>query len=210
MVFYRLTLLLSVTLMSVGAHFGANMVHGSKYLTEYAPKGIAKAVHDAEAWIFALLPAPAKKEEPAPHAAEPVKGATPPPAPATTAAGGKTVFQHIMMPILEAKCNKCHNADKSKGDLRMDTYELLLKGGERAGEALVPGKPDQSLIVTSVESPDDDDEHMPPEGKEQLTAEEKALLRWWVQSGASATQTVDEATIPAELKATADAILARP
>jgi hypothetical protein len=55
--------------------------------------------------------------------------------------------------------------------------------------------------------PDSDDEHMPPEGKDQLTPEEIALLKWWVQQGASGTQKVSDATFPAELKATVDGIL---
>ena len=110
------------------------------------------------------------------------------------------------MPIFEAKCNNCHNEDKSKGGLRMDTYALLIQGGD-GGAGLVPGKPDDSLALQRILLPEDDDEHMPPEGKEQMTAEETALFRWWIQSGASETLSVDDAQFPADLKLSVDALL---
>ncbi len=197
---YRATMLMALGLMSVGAHFGANMVHGNKYLTEYAPAPVAQLVQSVEKWLLSLVPS------------KPVKKA-PPQTPLTTSQGAgdsKLVFQHVILPILAAKCNSCHCEEKSKGDLRMDTYELLLKGGEDAGKTVVPGKPDDSLAVTRTMLPDDDDEHMPPDGKEQLTPEEKGLLKWWIQAGASATQMVKDAGFPAELKATAEAYLAKP
>jgi hypothetical protein len=48
---------------------------------------------------------------------------------------------------------------------------------------------------------------MPPDGKDQATAEELALLKWWIQEGASDKLEVSEAKIPAELKAVVDAAL---
>lgn len=111
----------------------------------------------------------------------------------------KLVFRDLILPIFEAKCNKCHNEDKSKGDLRLDTYEMAMKGGEN-GSNFVPGKPDESLSIQRIALPTDDDEHMPPDGKEQLTEAEFALLKYWVQAGASATQKVSEAQFPAEAK----------
>lgn len=228
MFFYRLFLMLSLGLMSIGAHFGANMVHGSKYLTEYAPPQVAEAVHGVEKWILSFVPKP--KEEPAPEEPKtepsptpaptpdkptPAPGdKTPPAAPAslpTASAAGddKLVFQHVILPILDNKCNSCHNEDKSKGDLRMDTYELMMKGGEN-GDNIIAGKPDDSLSIQRVMLPADDDEHMPPDGKPQLTKEELALFKWWIQAGASATQKLKDAAIPADLKPAVDAILTKP
>lgn len=119
--------------------------------------------------------------------------------PAAPTEGTKLVFQHVILPIFEAKCNKCHNEDKSKGDLRLDTYEMAMKGGEN-GSNIVAGKPDASLTIQRILLPMDDDEHMPPEGKEQVTPAELAAIRYWIQAGASATQTVSEAQFPAEAK----------
>ena len=120
--------------------------------------------------------------------------------------GTKLVFQDVLMPIFEAKCNKCHNEAKSKGDLRMDTYELAMKGGEN-GDNIVAGDPDKSLTVQRMALPLDDDEHMPPEGKDQMTPEETALFRWWIQEGASATLTVKDAKFPPETQTLVEDLL---
>jgi mono/diheme cytochrome c family protein len=129
-----------------------------------------------------------------------------PPAPAT--GGDKLVFQHVILPIFEAKCNKCHGEEKQKGELRLDTFEFTMKGGEESGDKnIVPGKPDESVTVQLISSAEDEDGHMPPEGKDQLTKEETALIKWWIQQGASNTQKFDAAAVPAELKAAAEAIV---
>lgn len=202
----RVILLATMAVMSIGAHFGANMVHGSKYLTQYAPEAMASAMTSFEKWMLSFVeePKPAPSTPPSP-ATEPQSSA-PAPAAGAPAASDQLVFQHVILPMLEAKCNKCHNADKSKGDLRMDTYELAIKGGEN-GNNIVPGKPAESLAIQRMELPLDDDEHMPPDGKEQATAEELALLKWWIQEGASDKLKVADAKFPVELKAVVAAAL---
>lgn len=199
---YRAIFFLSFGIMGLGAHFGGNMSHGSKHLTEHAPEPIKSQMIDMEKWMLSFVEKPKTLDlEPVPNP-EKTSSATP----ATPAGDDKLVFQHVILPILEAKCNKCHNEEKSKGDLRMDSFEMVMKGGENGGN-IVPGKPDESLSLQRIALPMDDDEHMPPEGKDQLTAEETALLRWWVQQGASATQKVAEAKFPAETQAAVDAAL---
>lgn len=81
----------------------------------------------------------------------------------------------------------------------MDTYEMAMKGGEN-GNNFVAGKPDDSLSLQRIALPADDDEHMPPDGKDQLTPAEIAAIRYWVQAGASATQKISEAQFPPEAK----------
>ena len=225
---YRFMVILTFAMMSIGAHFGGNMVHGSKYLVQYAPETMAQSMTGFEKWLTGLvekkkpaktveLPAKAPAADKGTTPSAPVPGAdtvkasmppatggTPPAAPS----GGPLVFQNVILPILEAKCNKCHNADKSKGDLRMDTHELLIKGGQDDKvKSVVPGKPDDSLVIKRIALPNDDDDHMPPDGKDQTTKEETALLKWWIQEGASATLAVKDAKFPAELQATVDAVL---
>jgi predicted CXXCH cytochrome family protein len=117
------------------------------------------------------------------------------------------VFEHLVLPVLEEKCNKCHNADKSKGDLRLDTHEMVMKGGETEGN-VVPGKPDTSLLIARIKLPEDDDEHMPPEGKPQISPEELALLSWWIEQGASNTTTVKDAQLPPETQSLVQKLLA--
>lgn len=233
---YRAVFFLSFSIMGLGAHFGGNMSHGSKFLTEHAPEPIKSQMIGMEKWMLgfvekpkavtpAPLPAPAPAPLPnpdptkpgtstAPTASIPTPAATTPAttpvlggiAPPVMAGTDKLVFQHVILPILDAKCNKCHNEEKSKGDLRMDTFEMAMKGGEN-GANFVPGKPAESLSIQRIDLPLDDDEHMPPDGKDQLTPEEITILRWWVQQGASATQKVADAKFPAETQATVDVVL---
>jgi mono/diheme cytochrome c family protein len=216
---YRALYFLSFGVMGLGAHFGGNMSHGSKFLTEHAPEPIKSQMTSVEKWMLAFVekPKPEKVEEPAPAPPKVVETApttptppapTPPPTTAPAASGDKLVFEHVILPIFEAKCNKCHGEEKQKGELRLDTFEWTMKGGENSGDKnIVPGKPAESATYQSIISAEDADEHMPPEGKEQLTKEEVALIKWWIEQGASNTQKAAAATIPAELKAAVDTIV---
>lgn len=217
---YRALYYISFGIMGLGAHFGGNMSHGNKFLTEHAPESVKGPMVSMEKWMLSFVEKPkAEKAEPKTEApSEPktdvAEKPTPAPTPAVTPAappapaGGndKLVFQNVILPVLTAKCNKCHSEEKSKGDLRMDTYEMAMKGGEN-GKNFVPGNLKESLSIVRILLPDSDDEHMPPEGKDQLTPEEIALLKWWVEQGASGTQKVSDAKFPAELQATVDGIL---
>ncbi|MEX2511733.1 MAG: c-type cytochrome domain-containing protein [Cyclobacteriaceae bacterium] len=93
------------------------------------------------------------------------------------------VFEHVIMPILKNKCISCHKASKQKGELRMDSPEYLLEGGE-SGPAVIPFDPEGSLLIEKIHLPLEDEEHMPPEGKPQLSEEEMAILEAWIVAGA--------------------------
>jgi len=101
----------------------------------------------------------------------------------------KKLYPEIVQPILTAKCAGCHGEDKQKGKLRVDTFAQLMKGGSE-GESVVAGKVNDSSLLQRVYLPLDDDEHMPPEGKDQLTAQETAVIAFWIQSGAKADATI--------------------
>jgi hypothetical protein len=92
------------------------------------------------------------------------------------------LFEEKVGPLLVARCYKCHSAEapKPKGGLRLDSREAALQGGD-TGPALVPGKPDQSLLLKGV-SWEDPDFKMPP--KDKLPAAEAELLRQWIAKGA--------------------------
>ncbi len=140
-----------------------------------------------------------------------------PAAPAPAATGAKldpavaakaVVFKDVILPIIDAKCASCHGAEKSKGKLRLHTYADIMKGGGD-GPSVVAGKPDDSLFLKRVYLPADDDEHMPPSDEPQLTKEEIALLKWWIQEGASETVTVAAAKKPADIEPLLGAVLAK-
>ncbi len=87
-------------------------------------------------------------------------------------------FEQSVRPLLVENCYSCHGEKKQKGGLRLDSLEGILKGGE-SGPAVVPGKPEESLLVVAVnyEGPE-----MPPTGK--LAPEKIAVLARWVSLGA--------------------------
>ena len=93
------------------------------------------------------------------------------------------VFVAFVDPILEAKCKGCHNNEKHKGGLDMSTFSLISKGGEN-GPVWIQGQPEQSEIIIRALLPPDHEDHMPPEGKPQLTGAELALLKSWISAGA--------------------------
>ena len=94
---------------------------------------------------------------------------------------GIEFFEKKVRPILTERCLECHSdAKKVKGGLHLDSREGWVKGGD-TGPALVPGKPEESLLMTAVRWKDHDLE-MPP--KKRLVAEEVAVLEEWVKMGA--------------------------
>ena len=101
------------------------------------------------------------------------------------------IFQHVVMPIFEAKCISCHKEGKIKGELRMDDLEALKKGGE-SGPFLVPGDPENSIFLQKIHLPLEDEEHMPPKNKVQLSEEEIEILKTWVATGATFEQKVND------------------
>src|SRR5690606_27369376 len=101
------------------------------------------------------------------------------------------LYKDLVVPILDAKCASCHGAEKPKGKLRVDSLEAILKGGNE-GPSVVAGKIEDSPLIQRIYLPLNDDEHMPPEDKEQLTEQEVAVLAFWIKSGAKETGTVAE------------------
>ena len=101
----------------------------------------------------------------------------------------RNLYKDAVAPVLMAKCAGCHGEEKQKGKLRLDSLEAVMKGGSE-GVSVVPGKIEESSFVQRLLLPLDDDERMPPEGKDQLTKEELAVLSFWVKSGAKGDATV--------------------
>ena len=89
-------------------------------------------------------------------------------------------FQREVWPLLENTCLRCHGPEKHKADLRLDSREAALKGGEN-GPALVPGKPGESLLLKLVRHAEAD-RKMPP--KDKLLDTEISSLERWIADGA--------------------------
>jgi hypothetical protein len=100
-------------------------------------------------------------------------------APAPTDPAALEFFEKQVRPLLASRCQTCHGASKSKGDLRLDSRASILKGGNN-GPAVVPGKPDESLLIDAINY--GELYQMPPKSK--LPAQEIATLTRWVALGA--------------------------
>ena len=92
--------------------------------------------------------------------------------------------REIVVTILNVKCLLCHGRRRQEGGLDMQTRAGLLRGGT-SGPAIVPGKPDESLLIKRIAAED-----MPPE-KDQarvsvrpVTSAELEKLRAWIAAGA--------------------------
>ncbi len=96
------------------------------------------------------------------------------------------IFEGFIQPVIEAKCQSCHNPDKKKGQLDLSTIEQIHAGGEN-GPVWVAGDDEGSEIVRRALLPMEDDDHMPPKGKPQLTRLELALIKSWIRQGADET-----------------------
>jgi hypothetical protein len=97
--------------------------------------------------------------------------------------------------VLAQKCISCHGATKQRGGLRLDAPEYLHSGGD-SGPSLIAGNAGESLIVQRLLLPYNDEQHMPPEGRTQPTVNEIALIRWWVDEGASLEIRLLDASLP--------------
>lgn len=108
-------------------------------------------------------------------------------------------YKDVIQPLLQEKCYSCHNKNKQKGRFRMDEQELLLKGG-KTGVAIVPGNAGTGDLMKRLLLPKEQQDHMPPKEKPQLTEQELALVHWWIASGASFDKKVKELQQPETIK----------
>lgn len=104
------------------------------------------------------------------------------------AASSHSFYARHIDPIFDAKCVECHGQSKTKGDLRLDSYGLLMEGG-KSGPVIAPGNPAGSLLLTRVTLPPSHKQFMPAEGKPPLTSDEIAWIEAWIAQGASPTAT---------------------
>jgi mono/diheme cytochrome c family protein/uncharacterized membrane protein len=158
---YVPALIFGTFMTMVAGHHGGSLTHGEDYLTQQTPEPF-------RAWL-GIPP----KEQKTDDKIKPL-----------TDLNKAMVYQDIVQPILKQSCVQCHNASKSKGDLRMDDITLLKKGGEH-GVVFVANKAAESKMIERCLLPLNDEHHMPPKGKTQLTDSQIALLSWWIDQGAS-------------------------
>jgi hypothetical protein len=92
---------------------------------------------------------------------------------------GDRIFAEKVAPIFEKRCVHCHSGVSPKGGFALTTAAGVLKGGD-GGPAIVPGKPDESLLLGMIGG---DSPEMPRQEK-PLSPAEVAAIRDWVKRGA--------------------------
>ena len=103
------------------------------------------------------------------------------------ALGRPVEFERDVYPILEANCIACHNVTVSEGDLILENIAAILKGGG-TGPAVVPEKPDESLLLKLASR--GEEPVMPPMPNDrqakELSPNQLGILRQWIIEGARA------------------------
>lgn len=148
---------LTIVLLVLTGHRGGVLTHGSTYLWEGMPVALQQFLgHD-------------------PFGAEKLEFEI-------SSLDSALVYEDIVVPILEARCYSCHSDRKQKSELRLDSPAMMRKGGE-SGDPLIKADLEKSKLYHVLTLPLDEDEHMPPKGKAQLTKYEVEVIGSWVANG---------------------------
>lgn len=98
-------------------------------------------------------------------------------------------FNFDIRPIMSDTCFLCHGPDAAarEAELRLDLRAEAI--ADRDGSpAIIPGDPDESLIIWMINAEDEEDIMPPPSHPRSLTAEEKELFYKWIEQGAKYEQ----------------------
>jgi uncharacterized membrane protein len=170
---YRSFLIFSVVGVTIAGHFGASLTHGVDYLTEVLPWGNEDSIESDPNFNLASFSTeftnkPLDDNQMAALNIE-----------------VRSIFAH--------NCYKCHSAEKSKGELRLDRKDFVMRGG-KSGEIITAGHPEESEMIRRLLLPRTDKESMPPKGK-TLSEKEIATLELWIKVGAPWPNNADEKSV---------------
>lgn len=105
-----------------------------------------------------------------------------------------SLWKDQVEPLVKHRCGECHSGVKTKSGLDLGSFQSMLRGGDR-GAAVVPGRPDDSLMFQVLAA--GGDPHMPPKG--QLPPEQVALIRTWISQLVSTASTAGISNGPTAL-----------
>ncbi|MEM6800212.1 MAG: DUF2231 domain-containing protein [Bacteroidota bacterium] len=159
-----------LALLSIAGHLGGNITHGEGYLLAYAPDFLKgnDALAEENASDLPLRP------------------------------DSVMVYTHLVEPILEENCWRCHNENKTKGKLLMTTPEALAEGGSH-GPIYISGKAWESEMLRRMTLPNSSEKRMPPEG-DPLSFQEIKLIEWWINSGANFDNSITSQEVSEDMK----------
>lgn len=156
-----------------GGHFGGTLSRGEGYLTRHLPE---------QARSLAGLPD--ETELTRIHVAN---------------AESTPVYDSLIQPILTSRCGACHNAERKKGGLILTSAEGLFAGG-RQGKVIAAGRADDSELIIRLALPPGHTDAMPPD--RAMPVAEIAMIRWWIDQGASKDVSLAAIARPASIRRT--------
>lgn len=158
---YAIVLAAGVGLVAWTGYRGAQLSLGEEHLTEHMPVGLRRTLR------LANNSAASQSNR-----------------------GANTFYGARVQPIFSARCVSCHGASKHKGNLRLDGYQALMRGG-KDGTVVRAGNVQGSDLFRRITLPVGHDDFMPKEGKRPLSVEQVKLIELWIVAGASSTLAVD-------------------
>ena len=150
---YTIALALGVGLVAWTGYRGGQLSLGPNHLTERMPNGLRN--------LLGLEPGNST----------------------STSADPNTFYGARIQPIFAERCITCHGEDKQKGNLRLDSYRDLMRGG-KDGPVIQIGSTQGSDLFRRITLPASHDDFM-PKGKQPLTADQVKMIELWIGAGAS-------------------------
>ena len=113
--------------------------------------------------------------------------ASPPGETVLSAAALNSAMQHVdftahVKPVLEQRCVMCHNRKTLPGRMSLENRKTAMSRGA-TGTPIVPGHPEESILIANIKSAHAHVNTMPPVG-ERITKDELAVLTKWIKDGA--------------------------
>lgn len=169
---------ITCSVMAVAGHLGGTLTHGEDYFFGLFDKDTTKVVEVIDSTVKSSTEAP-KADSITQNASTPRE---------------ISLYQDQVVAILQSKCYTCHSKIKKKGGLRLDSEDFIKKGGKN-GVVLTAGDADNSKLYTHLLLPLEDEDHMPPKGKKQLSAAEIATIHRWVKMADPFAKTTVSTTV---------------
>jgi len=98
-------------------------------------------------------------------------------------AKAKVTFQDQVSAVFKNRCNSCHNGDKQKGGLNLETFGGAMQGGG-SGKVIEPGDPENSTLLALIMQTEEP--KMPPNSP-KIPDAEIDVIRLWIEGGALET-----------------------
>lgn len=174
----RLLVWVTCAVMAVAGHLGGTLTHGEDYFFGLAEEDTTFVEKPLDSTVTISTEAP-KPDSIAEKADAPRE---------------ISLYQDQVVGILQNKCYSCHSKIKKKGGLRLDSEEFIKQGGKN-GAVLTAGDADNSKLYTHLLLPLEDEDHMPPKGKKQLSASEIATIHRWVKMADPFAKTTVSTTV---------------